>query len=54
MQKELTQYKVLELLAKLCEYKGLHYEIGEIKDGRIITIINIRIDEINLTKDPLE
>jgi hypothetical protein len=44
-------YKTLELLAKLADYKGVSYEIGEIKDGRITKIKNVKIDEIDLTKN---
>ena len=44
-------YKILELLAKLGNYKGVSYEIKEIKDGRIIKIKNIKIEEIDITKD---
>jgi hypothetical protein len=42
------RYEVLELLAKLSNYRGLTYEIEEIKDGRIISIKNIKIDKIDL------
>ena len=44
-------YKLLEDLARICNYQGLTYEIAEIKDGRIFKIKNIRIEEIELTKE---
>jgi len=47
------RYDVLELLAKLASYKEVHYEIGEMKDGRIQTIRNVKIEEIDLTRYPL-
>ena len=43
-------YENLELLAKLANYKGLSYEIEEIKDGRIFIIKNIKIDRIELNR----
>ena len=42
------KYETLELLAKLSNYRGLTYEIDEIKDGRIKSIKNIKIDKIEL------
>ena len=50
MSEDDSKYKILELLARLADFKGLHYEIGEIKDGRVKTIVNVRIDEIDITK----
>ena len=41
-------YDILELLAKLSGYKGLSWEVNEIKDGRIHSIKNIKIDKIEL------
>jgi hypothetical protein len=41
-------YETLELLAKLSNFKGLFYEIDEIKDGRIISIKNVKIEKIEL------
>ena len=51
MQEEkdnLRHYEILELLRKLSGYKGVSYEIDEIKDGRIISIKNVKIDKIDL------
>ncbi|MBM3703257.1 MAG: hypothetical protein FJW63_09815 [Actinobacteria bacterium] len=48
------RYEILELLARLSNYKGLLYEIDEIKDGRIISIKNIRIEKIELKDSPLQ
>jgi protein subunit release factor B len=48
-----TVYDVLEILARLANFKGVSYEIGEIKDGRIKTIKNIKIEEIDLSRYPL-
>ena len=45
---KLKRYEILEELAKLCKYKGLTYEIADIKDGRIKTIKNIKIESIEL------
>lgn len=45
---KLKRYEVLELLAKLGGYKGVSYEIDEIKDAKIISIKNVRIEHINL------
>lgn len=47
------RYEILELLARLSGYKGLNFEIDEIKDSRIISIKNIRIERIDLTKSPI-
>lgn len=41
-------YNILELLAKLADYKGVSYEIDEIKDGRIYSLKNIRIEKVTL------
>ena len=49
MEKE-GRYEILELLARLSGFKGVHYEIAEIKDGRITKIKEVKIDEIDLTK----
>lgn len=46
---KLRHYDILELIAKLGNYKGIEYEIDEIKDGRIVSIRNVRIEKIELT-----
>ena len=43
------RYEILELLAKIAGYKGVSYEVAEIKDGRIHKIKNLKIDEVDLT-----
>jgi len=43
-------YKILDLLAKLAGFKGVSYD-HEMKDGRIWKIKNIKIEEIDITKD---
>lgn len=48
------RYEILELLARLSGYKGIDYEIEEIKDGRIVSIKNIRIERIELKDSPLQ
>jgi len=48
----MMRYETLELLAKLSGYKGLSYDI-ELKDGRIIKLKNVKIEEIDLTKTEL-
>ncbi len=47
---EKDYYRILELIAKLGNYKGVEYEIAEIKDGRISKIKNVKIEEIDLSK----
>lgn len=53
-KQEQPRYEILELLARISGYKGLSYEIDEIKDGRIQTIKNIKIEQIDITKHPLK
>jgi len=48
---KLKRYEILEVLAKLGNYKGVSYEIDEIKDGKIISIKNIKIDKIDLIQE---
>ena len=45
---KLKRYSRLEVLAELAGYKGLTYEIDEIKDAKIISIKNIRIEKVEL------
>jgi hypothetical protein len=45
---EVKHYDILELLAKLSNYSGLTYEIDEIKDGRIYSIKDVRIEKIRI------
>ena len=47
-KEKLSRYEVLELLARLANYKGITYEVDEIKDGRIISIKNVKIDKVTL------
>jgi len=42
------KYEVLEELAKLAGYKGLDFEVDEIKDGRLKSIKNVKIDNVIL------
>lgn len=41
-------YEILELLARLADHKGVIYEVDEIKDGKIFSIKNVRIERIVL------
>lgn len=50
----LVSYDILELLARLSNFKGLSYEIETIKDGRIVSIKNVKIEQIDLTRSPLK
>ena len=47
-KEKLRHYEILELLRKISGYKGVSYEIDEIKDGRIISIKNVKIERIEL------
>jgi acyl-CoA thioesterase len=47
---KIDHYEVLEFLAKLANYKGVAYEIDEIKDGRIVSIKNVKIEKIELNR----
>ena len=44
-------YRILEVLAKLADYRGLTYEIDEIKDGRIKSLKNVKIEKVELSPD---
>lgn len=47
-ERRLKRYDTLELLARLGGHKDIDYEIDEIKDGRIVSIKNVKIAKIVL------
>jgi hypothetical protein len=51
MDDKLQRYEVLEILAKLANYRGVSYEVDEMKDGRILSIKNVKIERIELKND---
>ena len=46
MEDKLKRDSILEELARLAKYKDFNYETDEIKDGRIISMKNIKISKI--------
>ena len=48
---ESNVYRNLELLRQLADYKKIDYEIAELKDGLIVRIKNVKIPEVDLTKN---